>query len=176
MKTVLAENRFPLTKVLFTEGMLRVWKENAGSGSKKLLAVLCAAWIALTVYTLAQGGSLLFPAAELAVLALVALWATVWLPRQRANRAYKAMEAQGTAESERVTRFYADRLEIDIDGSLTEIDYTAIKQTLTSKNLLILVSEDKRGVLLKRDSFTLGAEEDVLHLIENAKKENELYD
>lgn len=176
MREPIAENRFMLTKGLFTEGMLRVWAENTGRSIKKLLAVLALAWIALTAYTLFQGGSILFPALELLVLALVVLWAAVYLPRYRARRAYKAMEERGGAESERVTRFFPDRLEVHTDGHLTETDYSDLAQILQSENLLILIAGDKTGVLLKRDSFARGTEDEVLRLINDAKKETENHD
>lgn len=173
MNEILAENRFMLNKDLFTEGMRRVWAENSGKSTKKLLAVLALVWLALSAYTLIRGGSLGFPVIELFVLSLTAFWATVWLPRSGARRAYRALEASGRADTERIVRFYADRLEAEANGQLTGIAYADIVQILTTPRLLILLAEDKTGILLRRDSFVLGTEEQVLTLIQ---KEKELHD
>lgn len=176
MNKALAENCFTLTQELFTEGMLRVWAENTGKYIKRLLAFLGLAWIALTVFTLLQSGSMLFSVLELLVLALVVLWAAVYLPRHKARRAYKAMEERGGADAGHVTRFYADRLEVNTEGRLTAVDYSKIQQTLQSKNLLIFIAGDKTGVLVRRGSFTLGTEDEVLRLIKETKKEADSHD
>ena len=173
MKEILAENRFVLTRTLFFEGTGRVWKESSGKSIRRLLLILALVWGAFTVYTLSQGGGIALPAAELVVLALVVLWTAVWLPRSKARRGWHALSERGTADAERVTRFYADRLEVEADGRLTEIDYSDVIQTLTSKNLLILITMDKTGILLERSSFTRGTEDEVLQLI---KKEKEPHD
>lgn len=166
MNEILAENRFPMTKALFFEGMRRVWKESSGRSVRRLLLIPALVWLAFTAYTLSQGGGMALPAVELVVLALVVLWTVYWLPRGKARRAWRALEDRGAADAERVTRFYADHLEVETDGRLTGIAYADLEQTLTSKNLLILIAGDKTGILLERSSFTRGTEDEVLQLIE----------
>lgn len=173
MKEILAENRFVLTKELFFEGMRRVWKESSAKSIRRLLLILVLVWLAFTAYTLSQGGGLALPAAELFALGLVVFWAVYWLPRSKARRAWRALEDRGAADAERVTRFYADHLEVETLGQMTEIDYADLAQTLTSKNLLVLIAGDKTGILLERSSFTRGTEDEVLTLIQ---KENEPHD
>lgn len=53
-------------------------------------------------------------------------------------------------------------------GCQTTVSYSEIKQILHSKHLLLLVAEDKTGILLKLDSFTRGGETTVRELIKNA--------
>lgn len=173
MKEILAENRFVLTKTFFFEGTGRVWKESSGKSIRRLLLILALVWGAFTVYTLSQGGGIALPAAELVVLALVVLWTAVWLPHGKARRAWRALEDRGAADAERVTRFYADHLEVETIGQMTEIDYADLAQTLTSKNLLVLIAGDKTGILLERSSFTRGTEDEVLTLLQ---KENKPHD
>ena len=45
------------------------------------------------------------------------------------------------------------------------IDYEDIRQIIKSKHLLILICNDKTGVLVLRNGFTAGSEEAVLDLI-----------
>lgn len=173
MKEILAENRFPMTKALYFEGMRLVWKESSGRSVRRLLLIPALVWLAFTAYTLSQGGGMALPAVELLVLGLVVFWAVYWLPRSKARRAWQALVERGAAEADRVTRFYADHLEVETSGRLTEIAYADLEQTLTSKNLLILIASDKTGILLERSSFKRGTEDEVLTLIQ---KEKELHD
>lgn len=171
MNEPLAENRFTLTRPLFTEGMLAVWRRGSGRSVALLLTVVGLAWLALTAVALLRGGSLAFPLTELVVLALVSLWALVWLPRGKARRAYAALEARGAAEGERVLRFFDDRLTLSVAGTEKTLPYAEIASILHSRHLLILVSGDNTGILTKNDSYTLGSEETVISLIHETKKE-----
>ena len=89
MKTILAENRFILTKTLFYEGMRRVSAASYGKTVKKLLIGVALLWLALSVWTVRRSGSVSYALMELAVLAAVSLWLAVLLPRGRARRAWK---------------------------------------------------------------------------------------
>ena len=171
MNTPIAENRFTLTKPLFTEGMLRVWADGSGKTVKKLMAVLVLVWLVLAGYTLWQGGSMAMPLTELLILALVIVWAIVWLPRSKAKQAFRAMEGRGMAGVERSVCFYEEHLEVDVAGNHKTLDYADITQILQGKNLLILVGADKSGVLVKKDAWTSGTETEVLNLIRQAKEE-----
>ncbi len=68
----------------------------------------------------------------------------------------------------RTTRFYTDRLVVETMENQTTIHYSEIKQVLYSPRLLILVTEDNSGVLLKLDGFTYGSEITVQNLLKNA--------
>ena len=171
MKEPVAENRFTLTRPLFTEGMLTVWRRGSGRSVGILLAVLGLAWLALTAVALLRGGSLAFPLTELVVLSLVSLWALVWLPRGKARRAYAALQARGAAEGERVLLFYDDRLTLSVAGTEKTLPYAEVAYILHSRHLLILVAEDNAGILIRNDSYTLGSEETVLRLIRQTKNE-----
>lgn len=167
---IFAENRFTITKSLFIEGMLRVSRENYGKFAKKALAFMVLAWFLLAAATLWLGQSLVYVAMELVVLCIAGFWITVYMPRRKAKRAFDSLQNRGGLE--RVLRFYQDRLEIDASGTQKVVFYSEIQQILTAKRLLILVTEDKTGVLVKRDGFVCGSEAVVGERIRQAKAEN----
>ena len=166
---ILAENRFLLTKDLFLEGIRRVDQESYGKFAKKIAAALAAVWLAMAAATLWTGGSLAFAVTEGLVAALAAVWVCVLLPRSRAKRAFKALENRYGTDMERVVRFYPDRLEVETAETQTVIPRDQLRQLLRSKRLLVLLTAEKKGVLLKRDSFTLGDETAIENYI---RKEN----
>ncbi len=168
---ILAENRFTVTKSLFMEGMLRVSRESYGKFAGKAVAFLWLLWLLLAALALWQRQSPAFVGVELVVVCFASLWIGVFLPRNKAKRAFTALENRGGG-LERITRFYSDRLEVDASGTQKAILYSEIRQILTAKRLLILVTDDKTGIMLKRDGFLLGDEEDVHRLIRQAKAEN----
>ena len=98
------------------------------------------------------------------------------LPRSKTRRAYKAMENAGVADAERCTRFYEEQLEVEVGGKLRSFPYREIGDCLQTERLLLLIMKDKTGVLLRRDAFTKGTEEAVLHRIEQAQEEEEVHD
>ncbi len=162
----LAENRFVITKELYYEGALRVDRERMGPFIKKVMLALAAAWAVLAAFTLFSRGSLVFILIELVVIALVGVWLTVFFPRNRARRGWRALEDRCGTDLERVTRFYEDRLEIDGAGAEVTIPYEEAEEFLTSEHLLILLSTGKKGVLLAQDGFTAGSAGLVQELIE----------
>ncbi len=170
MNDILAENRFSLSWKLFQEGMRAVTADSYGSSVRKLLIGLAALWLALSAWTLIRGAGLSYVLAELAVLAALTLWLELLLPRSRAKRAWRKLEEQGRADAERTTHFYGDHLEVASAGAVKTVAYADLRKTLRSKSLLVLVAEDKTGVLIKKDAFTLGTEETVLRLIEAARE------
>ncbi len=167
---ILAENRFTITKSLFIEGMLRVSRENYGKFAKKALAFMVLAWLLLAAVTLWRDQSPVYVAMELVVLCLAGFWITVYMPRHQAKRAFDSLQNRGGLE--RDLRFYQDQLEIDASGTQKVVSYSEIQQVLTAKRLLILVTEDKTGVLVKRDGFLSGSEAVVRERIQQAKAEN----
>lgn len=164
---ILAENRFTITKSLFLEGMRRVSRESYGKTARKAVAFLALVWFLLAAVALWQQQGLGFVCVELLVVCFAGLWITVVLPRSKAKRAFRTLENR-SGSLERITRFYPDRLEIDAAGTQTEVLYTEIRQILTGSRLLILVTDDKTGIMLKRDGFLLGSEDDVRALIRQA--------
>ena len=176
MNKLLAESRFALTKELFDEGMRQVvW---AGSGLSRMLLVigLAIVWLALLICSLALGQGLAIAGMELLVVVLATVWALVWVPRRKARRAWQTLEAKGAAESERITRFFEDDVEVEVSGQLTRISYDDLKNILTTKNLLIFLTKDGTGVMVRRDSFLAGSESDVLHWIDDRGMEEKEYD
>ena len=152
----LAENRFTITKPLFYEGMLRVSKESLGPFAKKILLVLAILWVILAAVTLFFSGSPIYALVELVVIVLIGVWLCVYAPRNRARRAWAALESRCGADLERVTRFYPTYLEIDSGGEETTVFYKDVRQVLLSKHLLVLTCADRVGVLIARDGFITG--------------------
>lgn len=167
----LVENRFTITKSLFYEGMLRVSAESYGKLAKKGVALLGAAWLILAAVTLWQRQSIGYVVIELIVLCLASLWICIFVPRNKAKRAFRQLENKYGGNLERVTRFYQERLEAEASEARIVVYYSEISQILRSKRLLLLVTEDKTGILLKLDSFTRGGEAAVRELIKNTKTE-----
>lgn len=167
--SILAENRFTITKKLFFEGMLRVSAENYGKFAKKAVAFLGLAWLALAVVTLCLRQSLGYVGIELVVLCLAALWIIVFMPRYKAKKAFHTLKDRCDNNLERITRFYQDRLEVEAAGCQTVVLYSEIRQILRTKHLLVLVTEDGTGILLTLDGFTCGGEAAVLEGIRNAR-------
>ena len=165
MMEPLAENRYTLTKELFSEGMRRVIAENYGKTAKRAVLALLGAWIVLAVVTIVLRQSPVYIAVEAVVLALAALWVSVYIPRAKTRAAWKKLSALYGDNLERTTRFYEDRLVVDAAGREIALAYEEIARVLSSERLLILVSADKTGILVKRDSFIRGSEQTTLAII-----------
>lgn len=164
---LLAENRFTITKPLCCEGMLRISAESYGKFAKKVVMLLAAAWLILAAVTLWQGQSLGYLVVELIVLCMVSLWICVFVPRNKAGRAFKVLKSRYGDDLNRTTRFYTDRLVVETMENQTTIHYSEITRVLHSPRLLILVTDDNSGILLKLDGFTYGSEITVQNLLKN---------
>lgn len=162
----LAENRFTITKELFYEGMLRVIKESYDPFKKKIILVLAAAWAVLAAFTLFQRGSLSYAVVELVVVVLIGVWLSVFVPRNKARRAWAALEARCGTDLERITRFYPSYLEADNGSEEITVFYEDIRQILQSEHLLVFLSVEKMGVLVARDGFVSGDADAVQALVE----------
>lgn len=166
---ILAENRFAMTKSLFYEGMLRVSKESYAKSVKKGVIFLGVLWLVLTTVTLVLQQDMIYVAVEFIVLGMAALWLYAGVPRYNTRKAFKSFKNKYGDDMERVICFYEDRLEVEASGYQTVVFYSEIKQIMDSKHLLLLITEDKTGVLINHDSFTYGNEEIVREIIENTQ-------
>lgn len=162
MEPTIAENRYTLTKSLFYEGMSRVMQQSYGKTANRAVLGLLAAWIVLAAATVILKQSPVYIAVEAVVLSLAALWIKVYMPRHKARTAWKKLEAAYGTDMERTTRFYEDRLTVHAAEREVTVAYEEIVRKLSSDHLLILISTDKTGILVKRDAFTKGSEEEVL--------------
>ena len=162
-----------MTKKQFYEGMNLVLRDRSGKTMRALMIFLGIAWVVLAFWSLDRGDGLLIPALELLAVALVILWTTVLLPLRRTRRAYKEMEARGTADAERIVRFYGDRLEVESAGKRTSFSYEDLSRILQGKTMLVFLAENGKGVLVKRDSFTEGNEEALVRRVKEIMEEKE---
>ena len=162
---LLAENRYDLTRDLFYEGMGRVLEKTYGKTANRAVLALLAAWLLLTAATLLLKQSPVYIAVEAVVLALLALWIKVYVPRRKIRAAWKKLDASRLPNKERTTRFYDDHLVVQTANREVEIPWEDIDEVLTSERLLIIIATDKTGVLVKRDAFVKGSESTVLALV-----------
>ena len=160
-----AENRFVLTSALFIEGRLALSRQNFGKASKKIAIALLSLLLVLIVGSVLLQMSLFAVAMELLILALMSFWLFDRFPRSSAKRAYKALVKQWGDEPERITRFYEHELEIEGPGVHVFLAYSQIEQIKRTRHLLVLITDEKGGVLLKPDGFTIGSEAKVRELI-----------
>jgi len=164
-----AENKFTITKSLFMEGMLRISRDSYGKAAAKAMLLVLGLWGAFFLYALAVGGDVAHALLLLVIIGMAGLWRCVGIPRSNANREWKVLEGKYGSNLHRTTSFYPDHLEIQGEGLEKHISYDQIIQILQSRRLLILVCEDKTGVLLALDGFTDGNVQQVKALIEGAK-------
>ena len=169
MNEPIAINRYTMTKALFYEGMLRTWRERTGKTTRTVLLVLAGLWVALAVLTLILQQTVAFLVVEFFVLGLIGLWLAVYLPRQKAGKAFRSLKARYSDDLERTTACFADYLVIHAGDNETELDYGEIETVLQTEHLLILIAGDKTGVMLTHDGFEIGMEEALLDAIRAAK-------
>ena len=166
----IAENQFTITKSLFMEGMLRISKDGYGRSARKAMLIVMGMWAAFFLYTLAVKGDLLTCFGFLMLLSVAGLWLCVGMPRSNAKRLWKALESKYGCNLQRTTSFYPDHFEILGDGVERHIAYEEVLQIKQSRRLLILVCEDKTGVLLALDGFRQGNVNDVKALCSGANR------
>lgn len=165
----LAENQFTITKSLFMEGMLRISRDSYGKAAGKAMLLILGLWGAFLLYTLAVGGNIVQAFGFLFIAGLAGLWLCVGMPRSHALRGWRALEGKYGSSLLRTTSFYPDHLEIQGDGLEKRISYGEIIQVKRSRRLLILICENKAGVLLALDGFTKGTDKDVIALLHSAQ-------
>ena len=166
----IAENQFTITKPLFTEGMLRISKDGYGKSARKAMMLVLGLWTAFFIYTLAVKGDLVICLGFLILLCVAGLWLCVGMPRSNAKRLWKSLEGKYGCNLQRTTSFYPDYFEILGDGVERQISYEEVLQIKQSRRLLILVCEDKTGVLLALDGFRQGNVNDVKALCSGANR------
>lgn len=160
-----AENRFTITRKLYMEAMLRMSKESYGKAAGKVILVIFGLWSVFAIFLLASGKSIGQMNGPLIVLAAVALWVLVGMPRYYARRAWRTLEAKYGTDMERAIAFYEDHMEVHSESVEMQILYENVQKIMGSKHLLILICNDKTGVLVSRNGFKEGSEEAVLKLI-----------
>lgn len=165
---VLAENQFTITKSLYMEGMLRISRDGYGKSARRVMLVILGLWLVFFLYTIAAQGDILHSLGFLVIIGMAGLWLCVGMPRSNAKRLWTALEGKYGSSLQRTTFFYPDHLLILGDGLEKQIFYHEIQQIKQSRRLLILVCEDKTGVLIARDGFTRGTETEVNALLSNA--------
>ena len=173
--TMLAENRFELTEDLFLEGFAAI-QGNYRRFVRRLILALGLLWLALAAFVWYRGASAVYAILELVVLAFVGVYAGVYLPKRKAKAAFEAIQRRTGGQSERVTRFFEDRLEADAGAETVTLPYRDIVSREESARLLILVGSDKRGFMIKKDGFVQGSLAAALSAIEKASGEEEEHD
>lgn len=166
----LAENCVTITKDLFLEGMLRMSRDSYGKFARKCVFLLAAIWVAMLYFTVKSGGSLMHLFTCLLVVILLGVWISVLIPRNHAKKAWRTQQNIYGDSMKRITRFYDDHLEISGDCAERSVSYGDIQDIRLSRNLIMLVSRDKMGILLAREGFTAGDFEIVADLIRNAPR------
>ncbi|MBR1759511.1 MAG: YcxB family protein [Lachnospiraceae bacterium] len=166
MSEAFAENEMTLTKTLFYEGMQAIQKESYGKSINKLILVLIGVWIVLSTVTVKMSGSLAYSLVELVVLGLIVFWMGVYLPRNKAKRAFAKLQEKYGEDLSRKTLFFEDHFTVEASGYETEFRYEEIEKIYETKHLLVLVDENKTGVMVDLGGFIKGSKEDVLRRLE----------
>lgn len=165
----LAENEFTITKSLFMEGRLHISRDGYGKAAAKAMLVVMGLWGVFFLYTVMAEGDVVYPLGFLFIIGLAGLWLCVGIPRSNARRAWHTLEGKYGSDLQRTTSFYPEHLEIRGEGLEKHVSYAEIVQIRQSRRLLILVCEDKTGVLVALDGFTKGNVSDVKALLSSAK-------
>lgn len=164
MKELLAENQFTITKKLFYEGMSLISRDSYGKFVKKVTIALFGVWLVLFVITLIAKANPLLALGELLIVIFLCLWISVFLPRNRSKRAFKGLQLQG--DMTRTIRFYADHLEAESENRQQDIAYDQVQDILQSQNLLVIICQNRVGIMLTLDGFTVGNAEKVCSIIQ----------
>lgn len=163
METI-AENKTVITKSVYRQAA------SAISGTGKMLrigmVVLAGVWVAFFAFTMATHGNVSLAMFQLAILA-VAFSYVVYHSYSRNKKGYKKMMLRHRNVPERTMYFYDDHLQVDSDGFLEEFPYETIKKIVSTKKLLILVTEGGLGIIVSRDGFTKGNSDLILNKIQS---------
>lgn len=153
MTESVAQCTFVLTKSTFLEGMRCTQKDALGKTMRWVFLVLVVLWLAISVLSIAANGGVGLALSELVVLIALIVYVAIWLPYSRAARAWKNMEASGQADSERTIRFFTDHLQLELPGQQKEIAYAEVIKSLESRNLLILICDNRAGIMIRKENL-----------------------
>lgn len=153
------ENRYTLTKSVVREFKYRMLKPVL---TAVLAAVFGAIFIALGIY--ARESSQIVIGVMLIILGALFIIITEW----DAKRTWNMMCEQANHKPIEALITFTDEKAVNqsrgMEGRI-ELDYADIKKVVVSKNLIILVTRAKLGHMLRRDSFTIGTEEEFMEFI-----------
>lgn len=167
---ILAENSFPLTEKLFLEGMGCLSRNSYGKTARKFTLILLLIWVIISAVLLFLGGTFAQPLVYLAATLFLCYWLNVAAPRKHAKKAWDALLSRSGDSPQRVTRFYRNHLEVDAGGTVKVIPYGDILQIRETKNLIMMISADKMGVMVAKNGFTIGNYEEIVALIRSASR------
>ncbi len=165
MNEPIAVNRYVLTKLLFFEGMKSVQEKLDAGFTKKVLLVLGGLWVAMVIVTVALGQGLSIMTFETLLTAAVMAWVALYLPWDKRRRAYKKLIEQNGEDAERTTEFFEDHLTVHTAEREVAVQYEAVRSVLTTEHLIVILTEDNTGILIDKQGFIKGTEEDLLPLL-----------
>ena len=164
----IAENRFSITKELFLEGMLSISKDSYGKTARKFSLLFLGIWALMAFFLLYTGGTIGQILIYLGIVGAIIIWLNFFAPRKQAKTAWEGLVKRYGSAMERRVRFFKDHLEVDGDCSPKSVTYQEILEIKQSKNLYVLITVDKVGVMVAKEGFSFGDVDEVLALIKSA--------
>lgn len=163
MQNPFVVNHTEITQSLFYEGARQPLSRKYRRLTLKIGCILLTALLLLAALSLRLGGSYATLAGEALLLLVVLLWVRWVLPRMERKRAFQALERRGPLV--RTTQFGSEALSVHSgNGEETLIPYHEVTGVRLTKHLLILSRQAGPEVLLARDGFSTGTEDQVLAL------------
>lgn len=144
--TLVMENCSLINRELYMEaarGLSRRWTRYA---AKVFGISFVLAGIALSESFLIIGGT---------IITVLSTFSWLFVARRDFDRLRKR---HGTEAWQKTVRFYSNRIETEASsGSISTFSYRAIRQLRETKNMLVIVFDNKQPAnMLRKDSFTLG--------------------
>ena len=162
--TALAVNEFTMTEALFREGCGAVF-------SKKYqrimvlfgLGIAAAGVICLALQAVLQTA---VPGIPLILLGIgTVIWAAL-LPGMDKKRKWKAFRLKSHGRFEKRTVFTPDGIEVlRPDDTVKLIPYADVLKVMETEHLRVLVCANRKGIMLEKNSFTLGSFERIAALL-----------
>lgn len=153
----IAENQIDINQQFFIEGQTALRSRRCKKYLARLgfgLAVIC---LLSAVWLLYTGASLIGILIEAIFMCALLLWLSFVFPKAGSKGKFKAMAASGESMS-RKTVFYNNYLTVcSGKGKETVILYSDVQELLETKHLWIIRCRDGRGILMKKDGFTVGS-------------------
>lgn len=169
----LAVNHIQITKELFQESFALIFDKRKQK-TLLLCGIAVAAFGALSLVV----QSLLHKVLILGVpILMMGIFVVIWsffLPRTACKRKYKAFCLKnGRTPVERRIEFYESSLSVYTEGhsSPLDVDYSEIKEWRTSQHLVLLICEDRSGILLDRANFQTKTWEQIEALLNQQKSQ-----